>query len=222
MRVLVACEFSGIVRQAFRDAGHNAWSCDVLPAEDGSPYHIRTDVEGLLLGRRHPEADGDDPDGRPHSWDLMIAHPPCTFLANSANKHLYIGMKKSNGIDPRRWHEMTRAAHFFRELLHAPVPRIAVENPIMLEAVQRVGRKPDQIIQPWQFGHGEIKATCLWLKNLPPLQPTQIVDGRKPRVHHEPPSADRWKNRSRTLPGIAAAMATQWGSAPQDERKKKP
>lgn len=207
MRVLVACEFSGIVRRAFRAQGHEAWSCDLLPAEDLSPrfaHHFVGDVLSVL--------DGLWRDGRLLYWDLMIAHPPCTYLANSGNKHLYVGMKKINGIDPTRWNAMLSAAEFFRRLLQAPIPRIAIENPIMRNAVQRVGRKPDQIVQPWQFGHGEIKQTCFWLKNLPPLIPTKIVSGRRPRVHHEPPSADRWMNRSRTYQGIADAMATQWGA----------
>jgi hypothetical protein len=200
MKVLVACEFSGVVRRAFRDAGHEAWSCDLLPAEDGDPHHFTCDIaDHLARGLFGVE------------WDLMIAHPPCTFLANSGNKHLYIGMKKANGIDPARWNNMTAAAHFFRELANAPISRIAIENPVMREPVQRVGRRPDQTIQPWQFGHGEIKRTCFWLKNLPPLLPTKIVEGRRARVHHEPPSAERWKNRSRTYEGIAAAMAAQWG-----------
>ena len=191
----MACEFSGTVRDAFLDRGHDAWSCDLLPSESKRRKHLEIDARDVL-------ADG---------WDLMIAHPPCTFLANSGNKHLYIGMKKVNGIDPKRWQQMLDAAEFFRCFLNAPIERIAVENPVMREPVQRVGRRPDQTIQPWQFGHGEIKRTCFWLKNLPPLLPTNIVEGRTPRVHHETPSPDRWKNRSRTLPGIAQAMAEQWG-----------
>lgn len=183
MRVLVACEFSGAVRRAFTERGHEAWSCDLLPAEDGDGHHYRGDVLDIL-------ADG---------WDLMIAHPPCTRLASSGARwfHLYRD-------------EQEAAVAFVRELLAAPIPRIALENPIGVLST-RV-RKPDQIIQPWQFGHGETKATCLWLKGLPLLTPTNIVAGRVPRVHYASPGPDRWKERSRTLPGIADAMAEQWGN----------
>lgn len=183
MRVLVACEFSGVVRQAFRDRGHDAWSCDLLPAEDGSPFHLPGDVTPWL---------GAD-------WDLMIAHPPCTHLAVSGARHFH-----------RKAREQEEALVFVRSLLTAPVPRIAIENPVSVIS-SRI-RRPDQIIQPWQFGHGETKATCLWLKGLPRLRPTDIVSGRKARVHRMPPGPDRWKERSRTLPGIAAAMVDQWGS----------
>ena len=185
MRVLVACEFSGVVRRAFRSRGHDAWSCDLLPAEDGSPYHAQKDVRQLL---------SDWPD-----WDLMICHPPCQHLA----------------VSGARWfkdkaEEQNQALEFARYLLNAPIPRIALENPISIIS-SRV-RKPDQIIQPWQFGHGETKATCLWLKNLPKLVPTNIVDGREARVHRMPPGPNRWKERSRTFEGIAEAMADQWGA----------
>lgn len=183
MRVIVACEFSGRVREAFRRLGHDAWSCDLLPAEDGSPFHIEDDV---LL-----HLDGMD-------WDLMIAHPPCTHLAVSGARWF-----KDKKI------EQEEALEFVRRLLDAPIERIALENPISVIS-SRI-RRPDQIIQPWQFGHGETKATCLWLKNLPLLKPTNIVDGRESRVHRMPPSPDRWKERSRTYHGIADAMATQWG-----------
>ena len=187
MRVLVACEFSGVVREAFRSRGHEAWSCDLLPAEDGSPFHFRADVLPHLAGGLFGVA-----------WDLMIAHPPCTHLA----------------VSGARWFTETRAEQeaaldFVRALMAAPVPLIAIENPISVIS-SRI-RPADQIIQPWQFGHGETKATCLWLKGLPKLQPTNIVDGREARVHKEPPGPDRWKNRSRTYPGIADAMADQWG-----------
>ena len=183
MNVLVACEFSGVVRSAFRAAGHNAWSCDLLPAEDGGP-HIQGDVlEVLDLG-----------------WDLMIAHPPCTHLAVSGAR--WFKDKQA---------EQAEALGFVRRLLDAPVPRIALENPVSIIS-SRI-RRPDQVIQPWQFGHGETKATCLWLKGLPPLVPTDVVGGREARVHRMPPGPDRWKERSRTLTGIAAAMADQWGSA---------
>jgi hypothetical protein len=182
MRVLVGCEFSGRVRAAFRDLGHDAWSCDLLPAEDGGP-HILGDV------RDHLES----------GWDLLIAHPPCTHLA----------------VSGARWfrdkqHEQAEALDFFRFLLGADIPRKCLENPVSI--VSSKIRKPDQIVQPWWFGHGETKATCLWLEGLPPLKPTNIVEGREARVHREPPGPDRWKNRSRTLPGIALAMATQWGA----------
>ncbi len=185
MKVLVACEFSGVVRRAFRSLGHEAWSADLLPSEDDSPYHFTGDVtEHLLEG----------------CWDLMIAHPPCTHLAVSGARWF-----KEKRL------EQTMALAFVYQLMYAPIPRIALENPISIIS-SRI-RKPEQIIQPWQFGHGEVKATCLWLKGLPPLQPTQIVEGRHARVHREPPSPDRWKKRSRTYDGIAQAMAEQWGHA---------
>lgn len=186
LRVLVACEFSGAVRDAFRARGHDAVSCDLLPTEVPGP-HIQGDVLEVI-------GDG---------WDLMVAHPPCTRLTNSGVRWL----------DERNlWAEMYEAADFFRRILDLPVPRIAVENPIPHRyALERIGRKYDQIIQPWQFGHGETKATCLWLKGLPKLQPTNVVSGREQRIHKLPPSADRWKLRSMTYQGIADAMADQWG-----------
>lgn len=179
--MLVACEFSGIVREAFATRGHNAWSCDVLPTELPGK-HKQTDVLGVL----------------DYGWDLMIAHPPCTHLA----------------VSGARWfadkeYEQEQALNFVRLLMLCPIPRIAIENPVSVIS-SRI-RKPDQIIQPWQFGHGETKATCLWLKGLPKLVPTHIVEGRANRVHREPPGPGRWKNRSRTFPGIAEAMADQWG-----------
>ena len=183
MRVLIACEFSGTVRRAFRALGHDAWSCDLLPAEDGDGCHLQGDCrEWTGIG-----------------WDLLIAHPPCTHLA----------------VSGARWwvdkaEEQEDALEFVRDLMDAPVERIAIENPI--SRISTAIRKPDQIIQPWQFGHGETKATCLWLKNLPPLQPTNIVEGRANRVHRMSPSANRWKERSRTYAGIAQAMAEQWGA----------
>lgn len=194
MRVLVACEFSGVVRRAFEARGHDAWSVDLLAAEDGSDSHVRTDVRRVW----GPEAYGDRPFGNQH-FDLMIAHPPCTHLAVSGARWF-----KDKKI------EQAAAITFFMELVNAPIRMIAVENPISI--MSRVYRKPDQIIQPWQFGHGETKATCLWLKNLPKLTPTNIVEGREARVHRMPPGPDRWKERSRTFEGIAAAMAEQWGS----------
>lgn len=185
MRVLIGCEFSGIVRNAFRQKGHDAWSCDLLPAEDGSEFHFQRDIFDLL------ESDS--------AWDMMIFFYPCTNMCVSGAR--WFSTKKiAQQIDIKN----------FKRLATWPsIPRIAGENPIGVLSTQF--RKPDQIIQPWQYGHGEIKATCLWLKNLPKLQPTNIVEGRKARVHREPPSPDRWKNRSRTLPGIAEAMANQWG-----------
>ncbi len=182
MRVLVACEFSGIVREAFRARGHDAWSCDLLPTEQGE-HHYQADVRDVISGQH---------------WDLLIAHPPCTHLAVSGARWF-----KDKQME-QRW-----ALEFVVLLLSANVPRIALENPISI--ISSHIRKPDQIIQPWMFGHGETKATCLWLKGLPKLVPTNIVDGRVARVHLEPPGPDRWKNRSRTFPGIAAAMAAQWG-----------
>ncbi len=191
MRVLVACEFSGVVRRAFRNVGHDAWSCDLLPAEDDQTHHITGDVAGVL-------------EALPHCWDLMIAHPPCTHLA----------------VSGARWFkdklpQQAEALDFVRLLLSAPIPLICLENPISIIS-SRI-RKPDQIIQPWQFGHGETKATCLWLKGLPELQPTQIVEGRENRVHRMPPGPDRWRERSRTFAGIAEAMARQWGSLAQEQ-----
>ena len=182
MRVLVACEFSGVVRDAFRAKGHDAWSCDLLPTER-TGNHIQGDVLDVLK----------------NAWDLMIAFPPCTHLASSGAR--WFAAKRK---------EQAEAIAFFKALWKAPIERIAIENPIGIMSTHL--RKPDQIIQPWQFGHGETKATCLWLKNLPKLQPTNIVPGRVPRVHHESPSPDRWKRRSITYKGIADAMADQWGS----------
>lgn len=180
MKVLVACEFSGIVRDVFLARGHDAWSCDLLPSESEGP-HLKCDVLTIL----------------DQGWDMMVAFPPCTHLAVSGARWF-----------KNRQSEQQTAIDFFMALANANVPRIAIENPIGIMSTR--WRKPDQIIQPWQFGHGETKATCLWLKNLPLLKPTNIVDGRHPRVHHESPGEDRWKRRSRTLQGIADAMADQW------------
>lgn len=184
MRVLVACEYSGIVRDAFIAAGHDALSCDLLPTERPGPHH-QGDVFNLLSA----------------GWDLMVAHPPCTHLAVSGARWF-----KDKGDLP------AKALDFVRLLMAAPIERIAIENPISI--ISSKIRKPDQIIQPWWFGHGETKSTCLWLKDLPKLTPTNIVEGREARVHRMPPGPDRWKERSRTYSGIAQAFADQWGSVP--------
>ena len=181
MKVLIACEYSGTVRDAFKAKGHDAWSCDILPT-DKPGQHIQGDVLEALS----------------HDWDLMIAHPPCTHLAVSGARWFK---------DKRQ--EQAQALDFVRALLDAPIPLIALENPISIISTRI--RKPDQIIQPWQFGHGETKATCLWLKGLPLLQATDVVDGRENRIHKMAPSPDRWKKRSLTYQGIADAMANQWG-----------
>jgi hypothetical protein len=185
LRVLVACEYSGRVRDAFIAHGHHAMSCDLLPTEAPGPHH-QGPVEDVL----------DD------GWDLMVAHPPCTDLAISGCR--WFAQKYADG-------RVDRALAFVRLLMAAPIDRWCIENPISLIS-SRI-RKPDQIIQPWEFGHGETKATCLWLKNLPPLRPTHVVAGREARVHLMPPSPDRWKERSRTYEGVAAAMGQQWGAA---------
>ena len=181
MRVLVACEYSGAVRDAFIRAGHDAMSCDLLPTEKDGPHYC-----------------GDVRDVLENGWDLMIAHPPCTHLA----------------VSGARWFkdkiaEQAEALDFVRLLLGAPILQIALENPVSIIS-SRI-RKPDQVIQPWQFGHGETKATCIWIKNLPKLVPMNIVEGRESRIHRMPPGPDRWKERSRTFLGIAQAMAEQWG-----------
>lgn len=197
MRVLVACEYSGRVRDAFIRRGHEAMSCDILPTDSPGP-HYQGDVQNIL---------GDD-------WDLMVAHPPCTYMTNSGVTWLH--------KDPTRWAKLDDAAAFFKLLLDAPIEKIAVENPIMHKyAKERIGGvKQTQVVQPWMFGHTEQKATCLWLKNLPPLVPTndvkaemlQLPDNERQRLHYLPPSADRWKLRSTTYMGIAEAMADQWGA----------
>lgn len=183
MKILVACEYSGRVRDAFAARGHDAVSCDLLPTEQQGNHY-----QGCVF------------DVIDDGWDLMICHPPCTHLAVSGARHFE--EKRKSGVQ----HE---ALEFVRKLLDAPIEKICLENPISIISSQI--RKPDQIIQPWQFGHGETKATCLWLKNLPALVPTKIVDGREARVHRMPPGPDRWKERSRTYAGIAHAMADQWG-----------
>jgi hypothetical protein len=181
LKILVACEFSGAVRDAFLAKGHDAVSCDLLPGETEGP-HIVGDVSAVLGW----------------GWDLMVCHPPCTHLAVSGSR--WFKDKQA---------EQAEALDFVRKLLAAPIDKIALENPVSIIS-SRV-RKPDQVIQPWQFGHGETKATCLWLKNLPKLGPTNIVAGRDAKVHRMPPGPNRWKERSRTYAGIAAAMAEQWG-----------
>lgn len=184
-RVLIGCEYSAIVRDAFRALGHDAWSCDILPTEGDPRWHVQGDLL-TVIGE---------------GWDLMVCHPPCTDLAVSGARHF--AAKIADG-------RQQRALDFVAALLDAPIPRIALENPISV--ISSKIRKPDQIIQPWQFGHGETKATCLWLKNLPTLTPTDVVDGREQRVHRMPPGPNRWKERSRTFQGIASAMAAQWGA----------
>ena len=183
MRVLVACEFSGVVRDAFIARGHKAMSCDLLETEQPGP-HYRGDVRDVIDG----------------CFDLVIAHPPCTHIAVSGARHF-----------AQKWRDGRQAQGiaFFMAMVRAPAPRVAIENPACI--MSTLYRKPDQIIQPWQFGHGETKATYLWLKNLPPLAQTKIVAGREARVHKMPPGPNRWKERSRTFAGIAEAMADQWG-----------
>ena len=183
-RVLIACEYSGAVRDAFIALGHEAMSCDLLPTDAPGP-HYQGDVREVL----------------DYPWDLMIAHPPCTDLSVSGARHF--AAKRMDG-------RQQASVSFFMRLAKADIPHIAIENPVCI--MSSLWRKPDQTIQPWQFGHGETKATCLWLKSLPPLRPTSIVDGREQRVHKLPPSPDRWKIRSKTYDGIAKAMAEQWGA----------
>lgn len=199
MRVLVACEYSGRVREAFRRRGHDAWSCDLLEAEDGSPFHLQEDALEAIARGCPASLGGQHFVGDP--WDLLIAHPPCTHLSVSGARHFEA--KRADGR--QQW-----AIDFFMALAHAPIPRIAIENPICI--MSSVWREPDQVIQPWEYGHGETKATCLWLKGLPPLIPTNIVEGREPRVHMMPPGPNRWKERSRTFEGIAEAMGAQWSN----------
>lgn len=183
MKVLIACEFSGAVREAFRKRGHDAWSCDIIPAEDGSPFHILGDVRKQLTA---------------NTWDMMIAFPPCTHICVSGARWF-----------SEKQEEQQDALDFVARMLLAPIEKIAVENPIGIISTRI--RKPDQIVQPWMFGHGETKATCLWLKNLPKLTPTNIVEGREQRIFKMPPGPNRGMDRSRTYQGIADAMAEQWG-----------
>lgn len=191
MKILVACEYSGAVRDAFIRGGHDAMSCDLLATESEGPHY-----QGSLF------------DVIDYPWDLMIAHPPCTHLSVSGSRHF-----EAKRMDGRQ----QAAVAFFMQIVRrsAHIPMTAIENPVCI--MSSLYRKPDQIIQPWQFGHGETKATCLWLKNLPQLVPTNIVDGREARIHKMPPSPDRWKERSKTYQGIADAMAMQWGASAQME-----
>lgn len=183
LKVLIACEYSGRVRDAFIRRGHDAMSCDLLPTDAPGP-HYQGDVRDVL----------------DYPWDLMIAHPPCTDLAVSGARHF-----PAKRVDGRQ----QASASFVLMLSRARIPRIAIENPVSV--LSSIWRKPDQVIQPWMFGHGETKATCLWLQDLPHLMPTNVVEGREQRIHKMPPSADRWKLRSETYAGIAEAMADQWG-----------
>ena len=209
MRVLVACEFSGVVRRAFRAMGHDAWSCDLLPAEDGDEHHIQGDAIEAAYGQ---------------PWDLMISHAECTFLTNAGVKHLYHGGRKENGPDLDRWQKMEAGAAFYNKLLAAPIEKIAAENPVMHGYAQKlVGGKATQYVQPWWFGEPFFKATGLRLKNLAKLVATNKLTPPRPgtsehkrwsKIHRMPPGPDRWKERSRTFEGIAKAMAEQWGSLP--------
>lgn len=183
MKVLVACEFSGTVRDAFASRGHDAWSCDLLPTEKPGNHY-----QGNVLDILNKEG-----------WDLMIGHPPCTHLAVSGAR--WFNEKQQEQIE---------ALEFVKVLMNAPIRHIAIENPISI--ISSHIRPPDQVIQPYMFGHGELKATCLWLKNLPKLKPTKLVEGREQRIWKLPPSADRWKLRSKTYEGIAEAMAAQWSN----------
>lgn len=197
-RVLVACETSGIVRNAFLRAGHDTWSCDVLPADDRTNRHIVGDARPLLVAGM---------------WDLlMVAHPPCTRLCNSGVRWLSVPPPGRSAADMHR--ELEEGASLFSAFLNAPVPRKCIENPVMHKhAKARIVnyRPPSQSVQPWQYGHGETKRTCFWLEKLPLLVPTNVVAGREPRVHRMTPGPDRWKERSRFFTGIADAMADQWG-----------
>ena len=195
MKILVACEYSGRVREAFIAKGHEVTSCDFEPSEDNSPNHYQGDIRDLLT----------------QQWDLMIAHPPCTYLTVSANKWFKDQPERKSGalVGQARRDARDEAIEFFMFLYNQPVEKIAIENPI--GTMSSRFRRPNQVIQPWMFGHGETKATCLWTKGLTNLQPTNIVSGREQRLHKLPPGKDRWKERSRTFQGIADAMAAQWG-----------
>ena len=202
MRVLIACEFSGVEREAFRELGHDAWSCDLLPADDASPYHHQGDVVPLLA----------------EPWDLVVAHPPCTYLANSGVRWLWT----APGVpDMARWQAMNDGAQFFSSMFAANTSRLCVENPIQHRyAMSAHGQgRPDQYVQPYEYGHMETKRTGYWLRGLPPLVPTTdlqaatlaLPERERARVHYASPGPDRWKIRSTSFPGIAQAMADQWG-----------
>jgi hypothetical protein len=189
LRVLIGCEESGTVREAFKALGHDAWSCDILPSRIPG-NHIQADILTVL----------DD------SWDMAIFHTPCTYLSNSGVRWLH--------ERPERWELMRKDAELFKTCMLSKIPKKVMENPIPHKyALEIIGRKYDQIVQPWQFGHGETKATCLWLEGLPKLQPTNIVSGREQRIWKLPPGPNRQRDRSVTFSGIAAAMAQQWGGA---------
>lgn len=218
MRVLVACEFSAVVRDAFRNRGHDAWSCDLLPTEGDPSYHIQSNALTILK------------DG----WDMLIAHPPCTYLTNAGVRHLFDHVQTKNGKQAfvhgkERWKLMEEAASFFNTFKDCGIHRIAIENPIPHKYAKQLIGKYNQLIQPWMFGHKKSKAICLWLKNLPPLIPMwnmQEFKGPPPKrmsskekrdwheVHYASPGKDRWKKRSRFFEGVARAMADQWGSLP--------
>ncbi len=184
MKIIIACEYSGIVSKAFRDKGHDTWSCDILPTEGRKLYHFQCKIEVILYG----------------DWDLLIGFPPCDHIAVSGAR--WFEEKRKDG-------RQQKGIDFFMKLINAPIEKIAVENPIGI--MSTIYRKPDQIIQPWQFGHGETKATCLWLKNLPLLKPENIVSGREQRIWKMAPGPERAKERSRTFQGIANALANQYG-----------
>ncbi len=193
MRVLIACEFSGVVREAFKSKGHYAVSCDLLDTEIPGE-HYKGKIETMLKDGCH--------------WDLLIAHPPCTYLCNSGVRWLY---NSDGSKNEERWEKMREGAEFFKMLLDAPIKKKVIENPIPHKhALKIIGRKYDQIIQPWQYGHGETKATCLWIENVPKLKSTKIVSGREGRIHKMPPSEERSKLRSITFSGIAEAMSKQY------------
>lgn len=200
MRVLIGCEFSGVVRRSFRERGHDAWSCDLLAAEDGDEHHFQCDVLTILY----------------QDWDLAIFHPPCTYLTNTGVRHLH-SVPSRNGVLPKihgkeRWIEMRKAADFFNALKAAPIPRVALENPTPHHYATELIGDYQQAIQPWLFGVPETKRTCLWLKGLPPLMATIIETKRYPKCHMTPPGKNRGHERSRTPEGIARAFANQWGA----------
>ena len=210
VNVAILCESSGKVREAFRKRGHNAWSFDLLPADDESPFHIQGDIQQTFKQPQPVQSKKFPQWNHERKWDLVIAHPPCTYLTTSGARWLY--EDRPSQTREERWQGLIDGALFFKWCLELDVPKVAVENPIMLKYARKiVGAEPTQYIQPWQFGHGETKKTGLWLRGLPELKPTNIVEGREQRLHNLPPSEDRWKIRSETYQGIASAMADQWG-----------